>query len=345
MSTRKQQLIHWLQQCYDDDIQSLESVSGDASFRKYYRFRTNSVHITDSATDPLSNSTNDMSLIAVDSLPTHENNQAFIDTSLLLKKHAVPVPIIHHYSPQQGFFVVSDLGDDLLLPKLDSQNADKYYHAAMDTLINLQSVPTQNLPEYSAEKLQQEMQLFTEWFLQRHQKLQPQESIQSCLDETFQLLINNALEQPQTFVHRDFHSRNLMILKNQHIGVIDYQDAVRGPITYDLVSLLRDCYIDWPQDRIDQWISYFHKQMHHSQSVELDQFNRWFDLMGLQRHLKAVGIFCRLKYRDNKAGYLNDIPRTLNYMLQVSASIPALKEFHSFLKSLPSQVSTQESIR
>jgi len=345
MSTREQQLIHWLKQCYSDDIQSLESVSGDASFRKYYRFKTSSISInaTDATQDPLCNSANDVSLIAVDSPPTHENNQSFIDTSLLLKKHSICVPVIHHYSPQQGFFVLSDFGDDLLLQQLSSQNADRYYCAAIDSLINLQAVPTKHLPKYSAEKLQQEMLLFTEWFLQRHHQLQWHESIQACLDNTYQLLIDNALAQPQTFVHRDFHSRNLMILQNQQIGIIDYQDAVCGPITYDLVSLLRDCYIDWPQNKIDRWISHFHKQIHLSHSIELDQFKHWFDLMGLQRHLKAVGIFCRLNYRDNKATYLNDIPRTLNYMLQVSACYPSLKEFHDFLKSLPSQVLSQAS--
>lgn len=342
MGTRKQQLIHWLQQCYSDDIQSLESVSGDASFRKYYRFKINATDTTETPQTSFDSGANEVTLIAVDSPPTHENNQAFIDTSLLLKNHAVCVPIIHHYSAQHGFFVLSDFGNDLLLQQLNADNADSYYRIAINTLITLQAVPTEQLPQYSAEKLLQEMQLFTEWFLQRHHQLQWHESIQACLDNTYQLLIDNAVEQPQVFVHRDFHSRNLMVLDHQHIAVIDYQDAVRGPITYDLVSLLRDCYIDWPQNNINQWIKHFHKHMHCPDAIELDQFKRWFDLMGLQRHLKAVGIFCRLNYRDNKAAYLNDIPRTLNYMLQVSDYYPALQEFHTFLKSLPSQASVQE---
>ena len=341
MSTREQQLITWLQQFYSVENEHLESVSGDASFRKYYRFSTT---IANS-----SNGHSNVSLIAVDSPPTHENNQAFIDISQRLEQYDVRVPSIHQYSPQLGFFVLSDFGDELLLTHLNATNADQYYRTAMDTLINLQTVTTQGLAAYSPEKLLQEMHLFTEWFLLRHKNLQLTPSQQSCLEHTYQCLVDNALEQPQAFVHRDYHSRNLMLLPDKQIGVIDYQDAVYGPITYDVVSLLRDCYIDWPAEKITAWLVYFHANIPSARTADTEQFRRWFDLMGLQRHLKAVGIFCRLNYRDNKSAYLNDIPRTLNYMLDVSANYSSLTEFHAFLTSLktssPSQSTHQEPLQ
>jgi len=146
----------------------------------------------------------------------------------------------------------------------------------------------------------------------------------------FKLLEQNALEQPQVFVHRDYHSRNLMLLDDNSLGIIDFQDAVKGAITYDLVSLLRDCYIAWPQSNIDNWLKYFHQKIDADYSLE--QFTRWFDLMGIQRHLKATGIFCRLNYRDGKPAYLNDIPRTLNYIINVSKKYSELAQFNQLIQ-------------
>ena len=178
------------------------------------------------------------------------------------------------------------------------------------------------------------MSLFSDWYLKKHKQIKLDENKAELLTTTYSILEKSALEQPKVFVHRDYHSRNLMLLPDNKLGIIDYQDAVQGPITYDLVSLLRDCYISWPQEKIDQWIKQFHSLLSNNHDLNLQQFQRYFDLMGVQRHLKAIGIFCRLKYRDDKHSYIDDIPRTLNYVMQVSANYDELKSFHTFLQSV-----------
>ncbi len=322
MNEREQELINWCRQYYSIVDDSFVRVSGDASFRKYYRF--SSKH---------QSSQKAISLIAVDAPPKHENNDAFIHLSKLLAEHAMPVPLIKHLSTQQGFFILTDFGDQLLLDQLTTDNADYLYGLASDTLCQLQTIPTDSLPLYDSTLLQQEMALFSTWYLQRHKHINIDQELQHLLEQTFTLLEQNALQQPQVFVHRDYHSRNLMLLDKDRLGVIDFQDAVLGPVSYDLVSLLRDCYIDWPAQKIQQWIRHFINQQ--GSYYDYAEFKRWFDLMGVQRHLKAVGIFCRLNYRDGKANYLNDIPRTLNYLLTVSSEYQELQEFNNFLKTAP----------
>ena len=237
-----------------------------------------------------------------------------------------------HASRPHGFFILTDFGDQLLLDQLSANTADHLYGLAINTLCQLQTVPTEHLPRYDSALLQQEMTLFSTWFLGRHKHIPMDHEMELMLAHTFALLEQNALQQPQTFVHRDYHARNLMLLNNDRLGVIDFQDAVLGPVSYDLVSLLRDCYIDWPAAKIEQWLRCFIDQQH--SQYQYREFKRWFDLMGVQRHLKAVGIFCRLHYRDGKANYLNDIPRTLEYLSAVSSEYQELQAFNRFLKTV-----------
>jgi len=182
------------------------------------------------------------------------------------------------------------------------------------------------------------MSLFTDWYLNKHLQITLSTADLETLHSAEQYLIDNALEQKQVFVHRDYHSRNLMYLNDdtRNIGIIDFQDAVSGPITYDLVSLLRDCYISWPESDVSHWVTLHHQQLCQSGLIDCDlsTFIRWFDLMGIQRHMKAVGIFARLNYRDNKPSYLDDIPRTLNYLISVSQRYPELKTFSNLISML-----------
>lgn len=314
---RQQQLLRCLVDIYSGQNITLAPVSGDASFRRYFRFRAD-----------------DTSLIAVDAPPALENNQPFVDATQLLLKNKLPVPEIYHVSMEHGFFVIQDFGDQLLLDCLNEKSADALYKIAMHLLLEMQKICPQTLPPYGSELLQREMGLFSDWYLAKHKGLAIDDATLAILSSTYSLLESNALEQPQVFVHRDYHSRNLMVLDADTLGIIDFQDAVHGPITYDLVSLFRDCYIAWPQEKIDQWVAEFYSRLPKPQEFNEQRFRRWFDLMGIQRHLKATGIFCRLNYRDGKPAYINDIPRTLNYVLQVSSQYDELKPFHSFMQTV-----------
>jgi N-acetylmuramate 1-kinase len=206
-------------------------------------------------------------------------------------------------------------------------------------LIQLQqkgAVYLRGLPAFDEAMLLREMHLFRDWYVQAHLGLNLDETQSKVLDDTFAFLAEQALAQPRVFVHRDYHSRNLMYSPavGRNPGVLDFQDAVAGPLTYDLVSLLRDCYIDWPPAQVEKWVAAYHRQLHQAglfTTVSLEQFMRWFDLMGIQRHLKASGIFARLNHRDGKPGYLDDIPRTLGYILQVA---PAYAPMQAFIKLL-----------
>ena len=319
---RAQLLQRWLNKHYDIVDDSFKAVSGDASFRRYFRFTANNVF-----------GIQQVSLVAVDAPPEKENSQPFIDIAKLLFDHKLPVPEIYHYSLQEGFYVQQDFGDQLLYDSLNDNSVDYLYDMAMNYITSMQTVSTDKLPPYDSELLQREMHLFTDWYLAKHLTMSLDASTIDMLEKTYLLLENNALEQPQVFVHRDYHSRNLMVINYDALGIIDFQDAVKGPLTYDIISLLRDCYIDWPQQKISQWLVQFNNKL--DNKYDIKQLTRWFDLMGIQRHLKATGIFCRLNYRDGKSGYLNDIPRTLNYIKEVSEKYQELNAFATFIKHLP----------
>ncbi|MBK8814113.1 MAG: phosphotransferase [Methylococcaceae bacterium] len=309
-------MLDWLKNDLLLTVNRCEPASSDASFRRYFRI-----------------SLPDEQLIVMDAPPEKENLPAFIKADEMLARSGVRVPAIHHKNLEDGFLLLEDFGSESFLDKLTADNAADLYGGAFDELLKLQtntSIQNIDLPRYDEALLRRELGIFEEWFIRQSMDIDLPESIWNGVCD---LLVKSALEQPLVCVHRDFHSRNLMVLENNAPGVIDFQDAVIGPVTYDLVSLLRDCYIAWPQDRINGWVADYWQKLHSNGLIgcELTVFNRWFDLMGLQRHLKAIGIFSRLNLRDGKTGYLKDIPRTLNYVLAQTEAYPELAEFHRFL--------------
>lgn len=297
----------------------LEPLNGDAGFRQYFRLNTVP------------------SLIAVSAPPGQENTPAFVDVSLCLQQNGLRTPLIYAVDYQRGFLLLEDFGDQLLLPLLTPDTADQFYDAVETELLKIQQVPV-NLdifPNYGRQKLMEEMELFPEWFVEQLLGIELQSVDRQLLNDTFSVLVENALAQPQVVVHRDFHSRNLMSLPDDSIGVIDFQDAVTGPFTYDMVSLLRDCYIRWPADYVSRRaLSYYQRAVVAGivPPVSEAQVLRWFDLMGLQRHIKVLGIFARLSLRDGKQGYLNDLPLVIRYTLEQLKSYPELQKFKSWFE-------------
>jgi hypothetical protein len=230
----------------------------------------------------------------------------------------------------------------LLHPELSDEAADDLYKSAIDSLIELQHLPkTDNIPHYDRVLLDREMALFPDWLCEEHLGLALSADDKSMLAQVFDTLAQSALAQSQVIVHRDYHSRNLMVCQSNpplhdedFIGIIDFQDAVYGPITYDLVSLLKDCYIQWPRERVLVWLQYFKERSSQSADLTQDQVIRDFDLMGMQRHLKAAGIFARLSIRDGKHGYLNDVPRTCDYILQTARLYPEFSALTLWLENI-----------
>jgi len=317
MTTRLQQLNHWLGETIRSKDYQLELASGDASFRRYFRLKYN-----------------DETFIVMDAPPEQENCIPFIDVAERLLAVNINVPRIIEKDLQQGFLLLSDLGESQYLEALteksgNSRYVNSLYQAAMQELVLIQQqADTKKLPSYDEKLLWQEMELFRHWLLQEHLGLDLKGEAQAMLDEVFKLLASEALSQPRVFVHRDYHSRNLMIngTVGEKPGVLDFQDAVEGPFTYDLVSLLKDCYIKWPTQQIRDWANNFFEMIAEDHpDIDTTRFLRWFDLMGVQRHLKASGIFARLYHRDGKTGYLADIPRTLSYIVDLHDEVPELQ--------------------
>ncbi len=279
---------------------AMEPASGDASFRRYFRVTTQ-----------------DHSLIAMDAPPGKEDSRPFIAVARLLSQAGLNVPQVLEADLHKGFLLLTDLGQHLYLQALQREERVRLlYHDAIDALVAMQAgVASDGLPPYDRSFLLREMQLFQDWLLDRHLgiKLEGHE-----LQETFEFLADAALTQPAVFVHRDFHSRNLMVCAGNNPGILDFQDAMCGPLSYDLVSLLKDCYVKWPDELIDELLAYY-LQAAGTAGLPLvadkESFRTAFDLMGVQRHLKASGIFARLRHRDNKHAYLADVPRTLSYIL------------------------------
>lgn len=327
---RRQDLFQWSLDALgergpapDTDPASVWSpVAGDASFRRFFRLQAKS-----------------QTFIAIDAPPRTQDSRRFVAISDAFEQHGVRVPDLLSVDHERGFLLQSDFGDALLMDELSSTTVDGIYATAMDELLRIQECEDFGdfqLPDYDEGVLQQEMSHFKEWFLQQCLNYQMSAAEQEVMAQAQALLIRSAIDQPQVCVHRDYHSRNLLLLKDDGIGVIDFQDAVRGPITYDLVSLLRDCYVEWPQQQVNRWVETYLEQLRQTGLIDpelnLATFTRWFDLMGMQRHLKAIGLFCRLKHRDHKPGYIKDIPRTLNYVLDVCSRYPELADLHVFLQ-------------
>lgn len=328
MDNRLQLLTDWVRQFKGLTQAVAEPVSGDASFRRYFRvWRANG----DDRPTPL---------IVMDAPPEHEDCTGFLAIARHWHQQGIRVPDILQTDLDQGFLLLEDFGDSLMLGQLDTDTADRLYQGALSELVNIQQVLSPDdypLPPYDAALLDREMALFPDWLLEQYLSLNLDNSERALLDTAFAFLRESALAQPLVTVHRDYHSRNLLISTGTNRpGVIDFQDAVSGPVTYDAVSLLKDCYIAWPEADVCRWLELFRQQsaaagLHRADS---ETFRQWFELMGMQRHLKAAGIFARLAIRDGKQGYLADIPRTVNYLIIASGRQPALRHFHEWLSTV-----------
>lgn len=319
MSDRSTQLSIWLAQLGYQDYR-LSPASADASFRSYLRLESASG-----------------SMIVMDAPPDKEPCDQFIAVALRLREAGLNAPEIIASNLDQGFLLLTDFGGLDYLSQLGPKTVAALYADALSALLIMQTrADASGLPAYDEALLQREMDLFHDWFLGKSLGITLDDSQQETWQAVKRVLVDNALQQPQVFVHRDYHSRNLMKLDSDNPGIIDFQDAVVGPMTYDLVSLLRDCYIAWPAPRVEQFVLDYYQAARagHLVDVSAQQFMHWFNLMGIQRHLKAVGIFSRLNIRDGKPGYMKDIPRTFAYLVQVSANETVMSGLSSLLEQL-----------
>ena len=323
MDKRFEALREWTGRVLGAGAFDIRPASADASFRRYFRVTFGS-----------------RSLIVMDAPPEQGDTRFYVTIARHFHALGLNVPQVLEQDPGHGFLLITDLGEQPYLGSLNEQTVERLYGDAMGALIVLQagtSTADGFLPDYDEPLLLREMEIFREWYLGRHLGLALTAGQNRVLDEAFALLARSALSQPRVWVHRDYHSRNLMVTRANNPGILDFQDAVLGPVTYDLVSLLRDCYIAWPRARVEDWVKGYHELALQSgiPAGEDDaQFLRWFDLMGVQRHLKASGIFARLNHRDAKPGYLGDIPRTLGYVHEVSARYPELQPLQALLREL-----------
>ena len=353
MDARHEQLSGWIsaqplvtQQLGQD--YEIGLLSGDASFRRYFRVRAKNHFLSTPSAEKTQSSVygsvtpaivaNDSSIIAVDAPPKLEDNPRFVQILRFWEQHGISVPQLLASNFEQGFMLLSDLGDQQLLSLLNLENVESFYKDAFNHLIKIQTLPKQQgdllLPNFDRVLITDELSLFSEWFVKSLLNFSQNDLEKIQYSSVSEYLIENAQGQPQVCVHRDYHSRNLMVLEDHSLCVIDFQDAVWGPVTYDLVSLLRDCYIQWPKELVKKNVLAFRAQAVDA-GVNVgkneQEFLVWFDLMGVQRHLKAVGIFARLWLRDRKSGYLQDIPRTLDYIVEVCSRYEVLSPFAKWL--------------
>jgi len=333
--------LAWTRAALNDDSLTLESASADASFRSYWRTHHHG-----------------RSWIVMDSPPAQEDPRPWLDLGAQLAAVGLHVPEVHAHDLQQGFLLIEDLGNKLYLLELRNDNADALYGAAMDALLRMQQrLDTTGLPRFDRALVMQGLEIMPEWFLGRHLGHAPDAAERAILDTAFDLIARNHEEQPHGFVHRDFHSRNLLVIEpgSAHDGIgdrldhpgiiapellspgiIDFQGALHGPLTYDLASLLRDAYIVWAPARVEAWVESYRKRLlaagRIDSSVDQARFLRWFDLTGLQRHLRVLGQFYRLWYRDGKPGYLADVPRVYDYVIGVARRYPELAALAELLQ-------------
>jgi hypothetical protein len=341
--------LAWARATLHDDMLTLAPASSDASFRSYWRPQ------------------GEHGCIVMDSPPALEDPAPWVAIGQRLRNAGLRAPVVLAQDLAQGFLLIEDLGRQDYLSSLSDATADTLYDEAMDALLRIQTtVDGSDLPPYNHAFLQRELELMPEWFLQRHLGYTPECEEWDVIEQAFTVLLHNAAEQPRVFVHRDFHSRNLMRLEDGpsgplrmscltpfveagpraergdqpptlwNPGIIDFQGALHGPLAYDLASLLRDCYIAWDEARVAQWTEQYRQRAQQAglldASVDRERFQRWFDLIGLQRHLKVLGIFCRLWYRDGKCGYLADLPRVLGYVLGVARRYPELVDLAALIE-------------
>jgi aminoglycoside/choline kinase family phosphotransferase len=308
--------------------ESARPASADASFRRYFRVDVLPEH----------QAAHGATLIAMDAPPERENVPAYIKVDALLAQAGVSVPTIIAQDLEQGFLLISDLGTQTYLQVLDHDNASTMYAEALEALVRIQQTSEPDvLPEYDRAFLLRELNLFPEWYIGKHLGATLTDAQQAELHKVFEAILSNALAQQQVFVHRDFHSRNLMWMDAGNPGILDFQDAVFGPITYDIASLLRDAYVQWDEEMVLDWtIRYWQHAKAAGLPVnkDIDAFYKDFEYMGLQRHLKILGIFCRLHYRDGKSHYLADLPTVMDYVRKTAGRYKDLKPLVRLLDAL-----------
>ncbi|MEN7343005.1 MAG: phosphotransferase [Pseudomonadota bacterium] len=313
---RRKAGIAWLR-AHDVVAREVVPASEDASFRRYFR-----VVIERS---PFAVET----AVLMDAPPAREDSRPFVQVAELLAAVGAPVPKVYVADLDEGFLLLEDLGATALLSRLttEPQMVDFYYQQAGQWLHVMQSMNADvaaQRPAYDEAQLRREMQLFIDWLCVRHLHIELSDADLEAWQALTDLLVINAASQPNAFVHRDYHSRNLMVRDDDTLSIIDFQDAMYGPYTYDLVSLLRDCYVAWPMEQVTRWAIAWLDHSPHGQDVSQTQRLRWFFLMGVQRQLKAAGIFARLALRDDKWHYLPDVPRTLGYITALLSAYPEL---------------------
>lgn len=328
---RLQMLRHWLEQQLPPLFAreawglvpeaTLTAASSDASFRRYFRWEGAG-----------------RTLIVMDAPPPQEDCRPFVKVAELLASANVHVPEILAADLERGFLLLPDLGRQTFLEVINPQNAEQLFADALQALLKFQQLPlTDGLPVYDAALLQRELQLFPDWYVRQHLKLTLSAEQQAAWQRICTVLVDSALAQPQVLVHRDFMPRNLMD-SAPNPGVLDFQDAVYGPVTYDVTCLFKDAFLSWPEPQVRDWLAGYWQQARAAGIAvqpELEEFLRASDLMGVQRHLKVIGIFARICYRDGKPKYLGDVPRFFAYIDAVLARRPELAELRDFLSSLP----------
>ena len=307
-------LNRWLSNIAGSGATDLAPASEDASFRRYFRVQIDG-----------------QSRIVMDAPPPQENCAPFVEVAGFLSEMGLNAPALLSADIENGFLLLSDLGERQYLAELSEhpESADDLYQDAMRALQAMQSKGIQfqdRLPPYDKKMLMFEASLFHDWLCERHLGLTFNKYDERQWAKCRDAVVKNALDQPTVFVHRDYHSRNLMFVPNNNPGILDFQDSVAGPFTYDLVSLLKDCYVRWPENQVYDWVSGFYAMLDTNvkATVTRDTFQRYFDLAGVQRHLKAAGIFARLLHRDGKTGYMKDVPRTLQYIVDVGRRYPEI---------------------
>jgi len=313
----------WLARELRLKVLRLEPASSDASFRRYFRVFCAG-----------------LTYIVMDAPPDKEDVRPYLKVSGLLEGLGVHVPHVHERDEARGLLLLEDLGSTLYLERLAAgDGVERLYADALEALAIIQvrgAAASTELPPYGRAELTREMDLMPEWFLRRHLGLALSAAEAALIAEGCEFLTREALAQPLVFVHRDYHARNLMVLPARNPGIIDFQDALRGPVGYDLVSLLKDCYIAWPRERVVAWVRAYRTSLAAQggpAGASEAQFLRWFDLAGVQRHIKVLGIFCRLWYRDGKPGYLGDLPRVLGYVRDACARYAELGALGAFIEA------------
>lgn len=320
MDQRLSNINIWLKKALNGAEFELTPIVGDASFRRYFRIRYG-----------------DKRAILMDATEREQQScQAFVNIARSFSELGLCVPEIIHEDIPQGFILLSDLGDELYLRQLNENNADQLYKVAIEALLTLQQCKQLKYyrpPHFDNQLMQKELNLFEEWFLSKHLQITLNADMQESISKIMTKLINELQQQPYVCVHRDYHSRNLLVVDSHRVGILDFQDAVLGPISYDLVSLFKDCYISWPREKVVQWVNYYFElamQKNVLPVMEFNTFLQWFDWMGIQRHLKVLGIFSRLNYLYGKPTYMNDIPRILNYVIKILPEYSAWAELNDF---------------